>query len=267
MTKHLLILIGIIIFLPALSFAGAFQVVPPKAIFDFKKGAKVSVTISNKSEEKVTIQVDLMEWTQDEKGNEVYKPTKDIAYFPKIFNIEANKEGMVRLGYLGKQPDVEKTYRLFLRELPITKPGETAIKTAIQITIPVFIPAVKETQTNRMAIENTELSNGKIIVKVRNNGNSHIMASKIKAAGMDETGKETFSKEITGWYVLPGIAKPFPIDIASEDCLKSKTIKVSVEEEKSKAEAGMDVDAAQCAKAETKKEMKHEGIKSKDNGL
>lgn len=253
MTKHLSILIGILILLPAISFAGAFQVVPPKVTFDFKKGAKASVTMTNQGDEKVTIEVNVVEWTQDANGNEVYKPTKDIAYFPKIFNIEANKDGMVRLGYLGKQPDAEKTYRLFLRELPTAKPGETAIKTAIQITLPVFIPAVKETLIDRMAIENTELLNGKIIVKVRNNGNSHIMAKKIKAVGLDETGKETFSKEITGWYVLPGISKPFPVDVPSEDCLKSKTIKITVEEEKSKAEANLTVDAAMCAKEETKK--------------
>lgn len=265
--KNLFILVGMMILVPTVVFAGAFQVVPPKVIFDFKKGAKASVTMTNQGYEKVTIEVNVAEWTQDANGSEVYKPTKDVAFYPKIFSIDPNKEGTVRLGYIGKQSDTEKTYRLFLRELPTVIPGELSVKTAIQITIPVFFPPAKETQENRMVIEKSELLKGKVIVNVKNNANAHIMASKIKAVGLDETGNETFSKEITGWYVLPGISKPFAVDVVSEDCLRSKTIKVMVEEEKSRAESGLDVDLAMCAKEERKKDIKNAGIDTREKGL
>lgn len=230
----------------ALSFAGSFQVMPPKVTMDFKKGAKASLTVTNKGEEKVAVQVDVVEWTQDPNGNEVYKPTKDIAFFPKIFSLEPNKDAIVRLGWPGKQPEGEKTYRVFLRELPVSKPGQTAVRTAIQITLPVFIPGMKETKTPA-EIEKTELVNGTLIVKVKNSGNTHIMASKIKAVGLDESGEEAFRKEITGWYVLSGISRVFPVEIPSEGCLKAKIIKVTVEDENSKTEASLKTDAVMCA--------------------
>lgn len=81
-----------------------------------------------------------------------------------------------------------------------------------------------------------------VVVRVKNMGNLHVMVKKIKAIGLDGSGKEVFSKEVTGWYVLGGRSRPFGIEISQEECHSSKIIKVMVETEKMGVGAEFKVD-------------------------
>jgi hypothetical protein len=73
-----------------------------------------------------------------------------------------------------------------------------------------------------------EISEGKLQVKVRNNGNNHLLAQKIKVTGLDANGAEVFTRETSGWYVLPGIQRSFPIEIFREDCRQVSTLQATV---------------------------------------
>ncbi|HEY5599971.1 MAG TPA: fimbria/pilus periplasmic chaperone, partial [Candidatus Manganitrophaceae bacterium] len=184
----LLFLILLISLFPRPLYAGSFKVVPIKLFLDAKTKTS-AVTVTNNSNEKVTLQLEALEWSQNEKGEDFYAPTKEILFFPKIFSLEKNEEKIVRVGYQGPPSGGrEKTYRLYFEELPVSKPGETAIKMALRIGVPIFITPLKELKEK--AIENMEFYEGRLRVKIKNGGNRHFIVGALHATGLDLSGAE-----------------------------------------------------------------------------
>ena len=96
-------------------------------------------------------------------------------------------------------------------------------------------------------IDKVEVQAGAIGVTVKNIGNQHVLVSRIKATALSGAEAETFSKEVGGWYVLPGAAKTFYVDIPKDACEKSKTIKVAIKvEQQTDMAAESSVSRFQC---------------------
>jgi fimbrial chaperone protein len=238
-------LTGSLILIPLQARAGAFRVVPTKITLE-TQAKTATVKVINTSDEKVTIQVEGMTWQQDAEGRDEYEATKELVFFPKIFSMAANEERIVRVGYQEAWPLREKTYRLYLQELPTSKPGETALKMVLRLGIPVFIQPVKATQAHTVEIERVTLSGAQLLVQVKNTGNSHVLVRTIKASGLDSSGAEVFSQETAGWYVLTGVSKPFLLTISTEQCRQAKAIQVAVEGGQSNLETTLQIEKAQC---------------------
>ena len=231
--------------LPVPALAGSFKAVPIKLFLD--AGTQTTtLTVTNQGGEKVTVQLDAKQWSQDETGQDVYTDTRDIVFFPKIADIGKGEKRIVRVGYQGaKDPRREKTYRLFLQELPVTKPGEMALKFALRFGIPIFVkPRVEVSQWG--LDDKLELAQESLKLKVKNTGSTHLMVGKIRASGVDESGAEVFSKEKAGWYALAGATKTFVLAVAREDCLKASAVTVDVEVDKTTRSARLAVDKAMC---------------------
>lgn len=264
MRKKLLILALIItitsvfISVPLIAEAGSFKAVPVRLYLDARTKTAV-LKVKNDGDEKVTVQLEAVSWAQDSEGKDIYEPTKDIVFFPKIADIEKDQEKIIRVGYEGKKAEAsaaEKTYRLFVQELPVSKPGEVAIKMAIRLGLPVFVAPEKAVKQG--VIEKMDISEGSLRVRVRNKGNSHIIIGRIKAKGIDEAGADAFAAESAGWYVLAGGARVFAVDVAKTDCLKAKEIKVEAEADKAVISGSLNVDKNLCTDKPAAKEPKKE---------
>lgn len=239
---------SVFISVPFIAEAGSFKTVPVRLYLDARTKTTV-LRVTNDGDEKVTVQLEAVSWAQDSEGNDIYEPTKDIIFFPKIADIEKGEEKIIRIGYEGKKAgaieSMEKTYRLFIQELPVSKPGEVAAKMAIRLGLPVFVATEKAVKEG--VIEKMDISEGSIRVRVRNKGNSHILLSRIKAKGIDDSGADVFAAESPGWYVLAGGARGFTVDMAKEECLKAKEIKVEAEADKAVIAGSLQVDKNLCA--------------------
>ena len=134
------------------------------------------------------------------------------------------------VGYKGKTKVVsEKTYRLYLKELPVIKPGEMALKFSLTMGVRIFIRPAKEIK--KTSLEKLAFSEGVFSVKVRNSGNTYINVGDITAFGLDSQGKEVFKTTGDGWYILAGAAKAFNVGIPLKDCQKAFKLDVTVEVE------------------------------------
>jgi len=56
-------------------------------------------SVINNGKEKIDFQVSVKEWTQDEKGKDVYTDTNDIVFFPKVMSVDANSQRAIRIGF------------------------------------------------------------------------------------------------------------------------------------------------------------------------
>lgn len=230
--------------LPHLTSASSFKVTPVKLFFN--PGTKTDVIrISNLGDNTLTVQLNAKKWTQDPTGLDQYEATKDIVFFPKIVTIDREEERIIRVGYQGKMDAAsEQTYRLFLQELPVIKPGEVALKFALTMGVPIFIEPVKEIK--KSSIEGLSFSKGILNVKIKNNGNRHFIVGEITASGLDGRGKGIFKTSGKGWYVLAGAEKTFQVNIPESDCQKASKLDVTVEVEQNLLKGNLDLNKSQC---------------------
>jgi fimbrial chaperone protein len=249
--------------LPGSIFAASLRFIPLAVMLD-SEPRRGTLTIVNAGDEKVTVQLQLMKWSQGADGADVYEPTKDLVFYPQIFSISAGKQGIVRVGYetVGAF-SVEKSYRLFVQELPTTTPGKSVVKVAMRVGIPVFV--VPKDPLPTLSMERARVESGIFLVTIANSGNSHAMIERIVVSGLDAGGKPTFKKELNGWYVLPGSSRSFPIDLPPDDVGKSRLLEITGTTKTGTVEGKFDVDEHWSAMLAEGAEKRKQAEKEKSN--
>jgi fimbrial chaperone protein len=204
------------------------------------------INIKNDEDKKLQVQMKAFEWTQDEKGQDQYVESNDILFFPKIMEIEKKDQRILRAGIKGTGGQKEKTYRLFIQEIPdaATKSDETQIRVAIRFGVPIFVKPQKE--EIRGKIEKVALGEGLLQTVIRNTGNSHFIIQSILIKGTDREGKETFSKELSGWYLLAGSARSYQTPLTQEVCRDTARFHVDVKTTEFTLDDRLDVDKSLC---------------------
>lgn len=221
-------LVFVSFFITALSLAeaGTFKVMPIKVYLEDNQKTQ-TLTLRNESDEPVTLQFEAMEWSQDREGQDLYVPTKTIVMFPKIVTIKAGAEQLIRLGYQGPPAiNQERTYRVYLTELPIAKPGEATLKMAMRLGVPVFITPAKGKPA--LEIVQTSVEQHVIHLQVKNPSPRHGYVKTMQVVGRDASGAEVFTTDATGWYVLSGMQRTFPIQLPVHECARVSTIHVTM---------------------------------------
>lgn len=213
--------------LPEKVFPVNFTVNPVRIFFDGRNRTNI-LTIKNEDEESVTLQLRAYAWKQDEKGENIYSPTKDIIFFPKIVTIKKGEEKIIRLGTNLSRDEHEQTYRLYIEEIP--GPGtteSTAVRIIMKVGVPIFISPLKVDAQG--SIEKKELQKGKLYFEVKNNGNVHFIIRAVNVKGNDASGKEVFKTAIGGGYLHGGSSKGFTVEIPTENCLKMNNLEINID--------------------------------------
>lgn len=200
-----------------------------------------TITVNNRGAARIRVSVKLMEWTQDAQGNDVYRDTNDLVYFPRQMEVEPDGKRQVRVGATAAAGATEKTYRLFIEELP--DPNAAAVPTQVNVYfrmgVPVFLPPAQARP--QPEIGEPTLERGRLALQVRNPGNQHIRLLKLLVE--DGAG---FSREIAGWYTLAGAQKTYTLDLPRDVCRKAKTLGIAIEGEGIRADRKLNVDPARC---------------------
>src|SRR5574337_916445 len=117
---------------PSQGFSANFSISPTS--LELSGGVKSGVfSVKNGGTDKLNVQISLKEWAQDADGKDVYTDTKDIVFFPKIMTVEPGEQRAIRIGAKAPAALREKTYRLFVEEIPSPKEAET-VRPAGKIT-------------------------------------------------------------------------------------------------------------------------------------
>lgn len=227
------------------AYSSEWRVAPIR--LDFDKGTKSGViTVSNDSSEKVHLQIKAAEWIQDAEGKDKYSDTSDLVYFPKIMILDKNEEKVLRTGIKASSVEKEKTYRLFIEEIPQPSKAEGAsVAVAIRFGVPIFIKPEKEEA--RGEVEKIEMSKGVLKAVVKNSGNVHLMIVSINIKGNNKEGNEVYSKELSGWYLLNGSSRTYSTDIPQDKCRELEKVSIEVRtKEEINFNRKLDVDKEMC---------------------
>lgn len=212
-------------------FAKEGIVINPNRIF-FKDDKTQTVTVSNSTGETFYFQIATVSWAQDDKGKDIYEKTDEVEVLPLTLTINPQESKQLRIGLKDSaRLDKERTYRVFVRQLPIKKPGEKMMQVVVQQGLPVFIPPKEDKES--LSMEYAKISEGRVLVGIKNVGTKHFMPSSMDVSGLDKSGNTLFEVSNDPWYVLAGITKEFAFSLPAEGCENLASLSVSVKGAKS----------------------------------
>jgi len=224
--RHAVALWLVLSFAAAPAPAAEWHVTPIR--LDLGRAARSGVvTVANDGPGKLHVQVKAFEWTQDADGKDRYEETADLVFFPRILTFEKQEERIIRAGIRLPAAAKEKTYRLFIEEIPEPRKTEGAsVALAVRFGVPVFVAPLKPEPSG--AVDNVILEKGRVQAAVRNTGNVHFVIRSVTVTGRDEAGRGVFAKEIAGWYLLAGASRVYATDIPPEVCRLVRKVEVEV---------------------------------------
>ncbi len=234
--------------------AADFQIQP--TTLQLSGGVKSGAfSVINNGNGEINFQISVKEWTQDANGKDVYTDTKDIVFFPKIMTTAPHEQRAIRVGYKAPLSTNEKTYRLFVEEIPSPKKESdekdkgkvrAGITIAFRFATPIFVRPLKPEEA--AVVETTELVRGTVRATIRNTGNVHVKLQNVVFRGRTAGGRELFSKEVAGWYLLHGIAVPYEAAVPMDACAELSVIDVSAKSENFTINGSLNVTKDMCTK-------------------
>ncbi len=217
----------IVLLFPSDSISATFTINPIKLFFGAGKKTDI-VSITNNSEEALSMQITALSWDQDEEGRRVLTPSNDLIVFPKIFTVEKGENRLVRVGIRIPPGLKEKPYRLYFEELPMPRgdKGGVSLRTLLKIGISVYLTPVELNRSGK--IEDVRLSDGKLFFRITNSGNAHVNLKSITIEGKDGSGATVFTRDVSGRALLAGRSKPFSEELSKVDCNKISHLHINV---------------------------------------
>ena len=230
--------------LPQKIFSADFSIAPVRVFFDTRTTTAI-LTITNESEKDLTLQLKTFTWQQDEAGEDVYSPTEDIIFFPKIFKIEKAADKLIRLWSKIPHGSDEKTYRLFLEEIPESQAANGAsVRILMRVGVPIFISPLQESAKG--VITKAVLQSGNLSLSIKNEGNSHFIIQKITVKGTNDAGIELFNIETGGGYLLAAASKSFMIEIPADKCPQAKFFEINIDTDKLSLDGKIEISKEMC---------------------
>lgn len=221
-----LLLAGAVLLFSSVAHAGEFRVTPIRV--DLTGGGKGSgvINVINEEAEPISFQMQAREWTQDGEGKDIYTETSDLIFFPLLMTAKGGETKVIRVGTKAPAPPQEKSYRLFIEEIPRRDEAKGAVvRIAVRFGIPIFrLPAVERMEG---VLDDAKVEKGILSVRIRNTGTVHLKVDELEAVGKNSGGEEVFREKPSGWYVLAGSSRVQSMPIPPEACGRLSTLDIS----------------------------------------
>jgi fimbrial chaperone protein len=210
--------------------ASSFSVNPTQ-IHLSAKAASALLTVKNESDDALRFQVTAFSWTQSAKGEMQLTPTEDVVFFPALLTLGAKEERKIRVGTTASFGATEKSYRIFVEELPPLErggqpPEQTGVRVLMKMGVPVFLQPAKTDA--KVALEQLAVQHGIFSFVLHNTGNTHLIPEQIRVTAVDAAGKKVLEEDLKGWYVLAGETRQYEVTVPPADCGKVDRFAVDV---------------------------------------
>ena len=232
----------------AQALAGGEFAISPLSVDLGPQARSAAVTVTNEGKEKLNFQLEAREWTQDAAGKDQYAETRDLIFFPKILSVEPGQEGIIRVGLKTAPTATERSYRLFIEELPgLVKPppGSAAvINVLIRFGLPIFSAPIKPEEG--IAIETLEMKKGLVTFAARNTGNRRQVVRGLHLRGAGSSGEAVYSLDLADRYILAGVLKPYSTTLTAAQCQKIAVLSVEMKTDKVSDLRKLEVNRTMC---------------------
>ena len=189
-----------------------------------------NLVVTNRSDVSARFHVTAFAWEQAANGEMVLTPTREIMFFPAMLTLNAQEARNLRIGMNFKPGAVERTFRVFVQELPALATANTPVGSKVSVLVRMGVPVFIEPTVKPKAIPSLSalsLQRSKFSFHVNNTGNSHFVPREITVKPMDGASVLT-TLEVNGWYVLAGKTSSYSVTLPTEACVALKSITVEM---------------------------------------
>ena len=209
--------------------AGATFTVNPTQITLTPASRSALLTLRNDSTEGLRFQLSVFLWRQSPTGAIQLEDTKDIVFFPALLALAPGEERRVRVGTTTTAEALEKTYRIFVEELPpLDRSGSAAgVRVLTKMGVPIFVQPAKV--AGRASLEDVAMREGALVFGIRNSGNVHFIPDQVSVRGYDAAGGLVFERRLDSWYILAGGVRRMTLTVARPDCVRTARLAIEVQ--------------------------------------
>ena len=202
--------------------------VSPVQLYLAPDASKALLTLRNDSDTDARFQVSAKAWDEDANTGMKLTETDSVVFFPAMLALKPGETRSVRVGAAVPFGPVEKTYRLFVEELPPPQKPQTKseVRVLTRVGIPIFVAPTKELKDRKLA--GAALTKGGASIDVQNTGNVHFRIDGVKLEGFGDGGAKLFERAVQGWYVLAGGHKKYEVEVPAADCAKTRKLVFTV---------------------------------------
>jgi fimbrial chaperone protein len=220
-----------LVWVPSRPVGAAGIEVQPITVELSAKAPSAMVAVKNRGVESVRFQVTAFAWNQKPSGEMVFEPTQDIMFFPSMMTLNPQEARNLRVGATIKPGALEKTYRLFIQELPRmvvpNDPNGSAVAMLARVSVPVFLqPAPPKEVTE---IRNLALAGRNVRFSLRNVGNVHFRATDVELRVKAADGQIVHKEDLRPGYVLAGGEMQMTAQLPTQACTLAKSLEISVQ--------------------------------------
>ena len=207
--------------------SGTFQVNPIRITLSRQSPSSL-LSVRNDSAEKIRFQIGIFAWDQNPRGEMVLNPTEDLIFYPTLLALEPGDERRIRIGTNDPMVVSEKSYRIFIEELPPLENSEShGIRILTKMGVPIFIQPSKSTVQGRL--DQMGFQGSEFFFEIKNLGNVHFFPRAVRVKGAGSQGDIFLERELQSWYILAGGTREYRVEIPRADCKKIQNLTVEVE--------------------------------------
>jgi len=225
--------------------AATYSINPTRILLSAKSSSAL-LTLRNESDEPLRFQVTGFVWKQTAAGEMELKPTDDIVFFPALFTLEPKQERRIRVGTTVSFGSIEKSYRIFVEELPPpkTKNAPGSVRVLTRMGVPVFLqPAVLASTAGIEAVGRVAAG---YAFTVRNSGNVHFIPDRVRVRALGGDGVVITDAELPSWYILAGSTRVYTFDPPRIGCERVRRFLVDVQVGQSVITERLETPAGAC---------------------
>ena len=209
------------------ALASSFAVNPTQ-IFLTSKSTSAILTLRNESDESLRFQLTVFAWDQSARGEMKLQPTSDIVFFPTLLTLAPKESRNVRVGAVTGFEAIEKSYRIFVEELPPQAPqsGQSAVRVLTKMGVPIFL---QPTRTQAQAsLRDLMVKDGVFTFNIRNTGNVHFVPEAVRVSGINHAGEMMLDQQLDAWYILAGGVRSYEMKLPAPGCSALAALSIDV---------------------------------------
>jgi fimbrial chaperone protein len=229
---------------PAL--AGTFQVTPTRIDLSARDRTAV-LTLRNTGSEALRFQLRAYQWKQRDDGEMLLTATEDVVVYPTLISLRGGAARSIRVGVVAPPGTLEKSYRVFVEELPRlsrAREGVVGVRVLTRMGIPVFL--APRTATTEMKVTGLSVRQGRLSFAVNNPGTAHVRVGRVHVEARSADGALALHRELPGWYVLAGRRLTFEVELPPDECRRLTEVRVRAVANARESARALRFDAASC---------------------
>ena len=209
---------------------------------------RATLSLRNGGAEPVRLEVTAQRWAQGSDGAMQLAPAEDCIVYPPVLVLGPGEERNLRVGTTAKAGPAERSWRVFLQELPPPERpgGPVQVRVLSRISVPVFL--APERAVVRAEVSDLKVEGGRARFSVRNLGTVHLRPLEVRLEGREADGRAVLAKPVEVWYLLAGGERDVEVALPAAECRKAASLAVEAAFDRDHAvvRSRVDVPAGAC---------------------